>query len=92
MCSYFMGDFSQAAMWIRKSPVLSNPIYHVLAAAMFSEDKDKAAAERELAWLDKNQPDLLKNMRQDLSMRLMRRQDVEFVLGSLSKAGLEVAD
>jgi TolB-like protein len=92
MCSYFQGDFSQAAMWIRKSPVPSNPIYHVLAAAIFGEGKDRVAAARELAWLDQNQPDLLKNMRQDLSIRLMRPQDVEFVLGSLRKAGLNVPD
>jgi TolB-like protein len=92
MCSYFLGDFSQAAMWIRKSPVPSNPIYHVLAAAIFSEGKDKVAVERELAWLNQNQPGLLKNMRQDLSIRLMRPEDVEFVLGSLRKAGVDIAD
>jgi len=92
MCSYFLGDFSQAAMWIRKSPVPSNPIYHVLAAAIFTEGKDKVAVERELAWLNQNQPGLLKNMRQDLSIRLMRPEDVEFVLGSLRKAGVDIAD
>jgi TolB-like protein len=92
MCSYFFGDFSQAAMWISKSPVPANPVYHVLAAAIFSEVKDKVAAERELAWLDENQPALLKNMRQDLSIRLMRPEDVEFVLDSLRKAGLDVPE
>ncbi|WP_244620030.1 hypothetical protein [Mesorhizobium sp. NFR06] len=90
MCSYFLGDYVQAAIWIKKSPIPSNPVYHMLAAAIFGEGGDKVAAERERAWLDQNQPALVKNIRQDLSMRLLRSQDVEFVLGSLRKAGLDV--
>jgi hypothetical protein len=31
-------------------------------------------------------------MRQELSMRLARSQDVEFYLGSLRKAGLDIPD
>ena len=92
MCAYFLGDYAQAAMWIKKSPIPSNPVYHVLAAAIFGEGGDKVAAERERAWLDQNQPALMKNMRQDLSIRLIRSEDVEFVLGSLRKAGLAIAD
>jgi TolB-like protein len=92
MCSYFLGDYVQAAIWIKKSPIPSNPVYHTLAAAIFGEGGDKVAAERERAWLDQNQPALVKNIRQDLSMRLLRSQDVEFFLGSLRKAGLDVAD
>jgi tetratricopeptide (TPR) repeat protein len=92
LCSYFSGDYTQAAMWINKSPFPSNPIYHLLAAAVFGEGGYKIAADREVAWLNQNQPDLVKNMRQVVSARLARSQDVEFFLGSLRKAGLGVAD
>ncbi|WP_287120676.1 hypothetical protein [Mesorhizobium sp.] len=91
LCSYFSGDYPQAAMWINKSPFPSNPIYHLLAAAVFGEGGYKIAADREVAWLNQNQPDLVKNMRQVVSARLARSQDVEFFLGSLRKAGLGVA-
>jgi tetratricopeptide (TPR) repeat protein len=92
LCSYFSGDYTQAAMWINKSPFPSNPIYHLLAAAVFGEGGYKIAADREVAWLNQNQPDLVKNMRQVVSARLARSQDVEFFLGSLRKAGLDMAD
>ncbi|WP_446720570.1 hypothetical protein [Mesorhizobium sp. L-2-11] len=92
LCSYFSGDYSQAAMWINKSPFPSNPVYHLLAAAVFGEGGYKIAADREVAWLNQNQPDLVKNMRQVVSARLARSQDVEFFLGSLRKAGLGIAD
>ncbi|TJV90854.1 MAG: hypothetical protein E5X52_34795, partial [Mesorhizobium sp.] len=92
LCSYFSGDYPQAAMWIKKSPFPSNPVYHLLAAAIFGEGGYKIAADREVAWLNQNQPDLVKNMRQVVSARLARPQDVEFFLGSLRKAGLAIAD
>ena len=92
LCSYFSGDYSQAAMWIKKTPAPSNPIYHVIAAAVFGEGGYKIEAEREVGWLDQNQPDLVKNMRQAVLMRLARSQDVETFIGSLRKAGLDIKD
>jgi tetratricopeptide (TPR) repeat protein len=92
LCSYFSGDYPQAAMWIKKSPVPTSPGYHVIAAAVFGEGGYKIEAERERAWLDQNHPALVKSMRQDVSTRLARSQDVEFFLGSLKKAGLVIAD
>lgn len=44
------------------------------------------------AWLEKNVPDLVKNTRQEISMRFARSEDVEFFLGSLRKAGLAFKD
>ncbi|PZV38528.1 hypothetical protein [Mesorhizobium kowhaii] len=90
LCAYFSGDYPQAAMWIKKTPAPSNPIYHLIAAAAFGEGGYKIEADREVAWLNQNQPDLVKNMRQMVSTRLARSQDVEFVIGSLRKAGLDI--
>lgn len=91
LCSYFSGDYQQAVMWIRKSPALSNPIYHLIGAAAFAEGGNKIGAEGERAWLVQNQPNLVKTVRQQISIRLARPQDVDFFIGSLKKAGLEVA-
>jgi TolB-like protein len=92
LCAYFSGDYPQAAMWIKKSPSPSNPVYHVIAAAVFGEGGYKIEADREGAWLNQNQPDLVKNMRQVASTRFARSQDVDFLIGSLRKAGLEIPD
>jgi len=92
LCSYFGGDYRQAAMWIKKSSALSNPIYHLIGAAAYAEGGNKIEAERERAWLVQNQPNLVKTVRRQVSIRLARAQDVELFIGSLKKAGLEVAD
>jgi TolB-like protein len=92
LCSYFSGDYSQAIMWITRTPSDKNPIYHLLSAAFYGEAGKKMEAGRECAWLEQNQPDLIKDIRNQLSMRLGRAQDVETFIGSLRKAGLEIAD
>lgn len=92
LCSYFSGDYPQAVMWIKKSPVRLNALYHVIAAAVFSEGGYKIEADREVEWLYQNQPNLVKSLRQVASTRLARVQDVEFIIGSLRKAGFDVAD
>ncbi len=92
LCSYFGGDYQQAAMWIKKTTVPNSPLYHLIAAAIFGEGEYRVDAERERAWLEKNEPALLKNVRQEASMRLARAEDAEFFVGSLKKAGLEIED
>jgi TolB-like protein len=90
LCSYFIGDYPQAAVWIRKTPFPNQAIYHLVAAAVFGEGGLKSDAEHESAWLKNNVPALVKNMRQAVSERLGRPQDVELFLGSLRKAGLDI--
>ena len=92
LCTYFIGDYRQAATWIRKSTFPNQAIYHLVAAAVFGEGGLKSDARRESAWLKNNAPALVKNMRQEISKRLARQQDVEFFIGSLRKAGLDIED
>ncbi|RWP41106.1 MAG: hypothetical protein EOR04_16815 [Mesorhizobium sp.] len=92
LCSYFGGDYSQAAMWLKSTPAPQDPIYHLIGAAIFGEAGNAARADQERIWLEQNQPDLVKNVRQQVSMRLGRSEDTETFLGSLRKAGLEIAD
>lgn len=90
LCSYFVGDFRKAAMWIKKTTAPDNSLYHVIAAAIFGEGGYKVEAARERAWLEENEPALVKNLRLEVSMRLARSEDVEFLLGSLRKAGFDI--
>ncbi|MDX8451617.1 hypothetical protein RFM98_02500 [Mesorhizobium sp. VK9D] len=92
LCSYFDGDYAQAATWLKKTPSPMNPIYHLIGAAIYREAGNVAEAHRESEWLQQNQPELVKNLRGQVSMRLARPQDVETFLGSLRKAGLVIPD
>lgn len=89
VCSYFKGDYQQAAMWIRKANVPANALYHVIAAAVFAEGGLTADAERERAWLVEHESDLVRNLAEETSLRFARSEDVEQFLSSLKKSGLE---
>lgn len=88
LCAYFGGDYEKAIMWIRKTTGPHNTYYHLIAAAIYGEAGLKSDAEKERAWLNANEPDVLKNLRAILASRFGRREDTEKVLGSLGKAGL----
>lgn len=90
LCAYFTGDYDEAAARIKRSPAMNNPTYHAMAAAFFAEGGYMEDAARERAWLEANIPGFIKNVRQEVSMRLLRKQDVDFFLGSLKKAGLDI--
>jgi TolB-like protein len=90
LCSYFAGDQQQAVVWIQRTTIPKSPLYHLIAAAIYGEAGDKAAAERERTWLMQNAPALVKSARQEATFRLGRPRDAEFFLQSLAKAGLDV--
>lgn len=92
LCEYFAGNYEMAAALIRRTPAEHNPNYHAIAAAVFAEGGYSDDADRERAWLEANVPALIKNARQEVSLRFMRQEDVDFFLGSLKKAGLDIVN
>ena len=91
LCAYFDGRYNEAAALIKRSPSINNPTYHAMAAAFFAEAGHMEDAVREAAWLKEHVPALMENLRQEVSLRLLRKQDVDFFIGSLQKAGLDIA-
>ncbi len=90
LCSYFQGDYPEAIAWIKKTPALRNANYHAIAAAIFAEGGLKADAARERRWLQDNAPGLITNAHQELALRFGSEKDIELLLGSLKKAGLDI--
>ena len=90
LCFFMQGDFPAAGAWIRKSNVQANPLFHFVAAAIYGELGDVAAADRERAWILKNAPDILRDVHHELAIRFKRPADREHFLAGLSKAGLTI--
>jgi len=88
LCSYFKGDLREAAMWIAKTPSSENPNYHMIAAAIYGEAGQTAEAARERAWLEAHVPRLIANLRSEVALRVVRREDVDHLMRSLGKAGI----
>lgn len=90
LCAYFDGRYEEAATLIKRSPAVNNPSYHAMAAAFLAEAGHVEDADRERIWLEENVPGLIQNLRQEVSLRLLRKQDADFFIKSLKKAGLQV--
>lgn len=92
VCSYFKGDYQQAAAWIRNADFPANALYHVIAAAIFAEGGYEADVQRERSWLLEKEPSLVTNVRREALWRFGNPEDAELFLGSLRKAGLEFSN
>lgn len=90
LCAYFAGDYAKAAAWTRKASFEDNAIFHAISAAVFAEAGMKEEAKREADWLDLNASAFVKNAYNEATLRLANPNDVQRILASLRKAGLDV--
>ncbi|PZR00960.1 MAG: hypothetical protein DI533_03345 [Cereibacter sphaeroides] len=89
LCAYQRGDLDEAAMWVRKTPLLNNPIYHLIAAMIYGEIGDPNGP-GEVEWLRQNAPKLYANARKEVAYRIGRKEDVDRFMASAQKAGLPI--
>lgn len=85
---YMRRDYPTAAIWIRKANVRDNPIYHMVAAAIFGQAGETAAVAAERGWLLKNAPQVAKEAVDEMNIRNIRPADQAHILEGLRKVGL----
>ncbi|MFO1144800.1 MAG: hypothetical protein U1E59_20965 [Amaricoccus sp.] len=90
LCAYISGDLQEAVMWVRKTSAPDNPMYHLIAAAVFGEADDVPSAAAEVQWLQTHAPRIVADPRAVIAGRVRRAADVERLIGSLRKAGMTI--
>ena len=75
-------------MWIGKAKLSANPIYHVIAAAIYGQLGRREEAEAERQWFAKAAPEILTELPKVIRMRSIRPKDETHLLDGLAKAGL----
>jgi len=88
---YMQGDYPSAATWIRKARLEANPIYHLIAAAIFGQLGQTAPAQAERDWLLENAAAFLADLPQTIRMRNLSARDAAHLTDGLRKAGLVTA-
>jgi tetratricopeptide (TPR) repeat protein len=85
---YMQSDYRSAEEWIRKGNLQDNPIYHLIAAAIFGQlgQEKEAALARE--WLLTNAPGFLTELPRTVKLRNIRPEDQAHFFAGLRKAGL----
>ena len=87
LCFYMKGDYRSAVHWIEQANIQENPIYHLIAAAIYGQLDEKTSSRRERDWLTANAPGMLRNIRHEVEVRIKRPQDQAQFLEGLRKAG-----
>jgi tetratricopeptide (TPR) repeat protein len=88
LCAYQLGDIADAVSWIKGMPASENPQFHLIAAMVYGEAGNPAAAAAEVDWLVHHAPHLTTDTRTEIALRVVRQEDVDRFMQSLAKAGL----
>ena len=88
LCYYMLGDYGSAGVWIGKAKLSANPIYHVIAAAIYGQLGRREEAEAERQWFAKAAPEILTELPKVIRMRSIKPKDEAHLLDGLAKAGL----
>ncbi|RWX08531.1 hypothetical protein EHI42_28340 [Rhizobium hidalgonense] len=91
MCAYMRGDYQAAELWVRMADLKYNTIHHLVLLAILGAEGRLDEAREEHAWLRANAPELLANIRNEISTRLPRPEDQQRVLADLKAAGVAIA-
>lgn len=90
ICAYIEADYKAATTWIRKAAVLDNPVYHLIAVAVFAEAGLTAEAVAERVWLEARAPGLVADVGAWVGLRNVKPADRERFFNSLRKAGFVI--
>ncbi|MBB3962643.1 hypothetical protein [Rhizobium metallidurans] len=88
LCAFMRGDLQAAELWSRMSDLEYNPMHRlVLMSILGAQGKTEEALQLK-GWLNANAPEMMKNVREEVSRRLQRAEDQERFFGGLRVLGV----
>lgn len=90
LCAFMRGDLQAAELWSRMCDLQYNPMHRLVLLSILGAEGKTAEAAQERDWLNTNAPNMMKNIRREVSMRLQRAQDQEKFLGGVRASGTPV--
>jgi TolB-like protein len=88
LCALMRNDLQAAELWSRMCDLDYNPMHRLVLLSILGAEGKTIEAEQERTWLNNNAPDLMKNVRREVSLRLQRPEDQERFLGGLRSLGV----
>ena len=89
LCFYMVGDYTTAGAYIGKARPTANPIYHVIAAAIYGQLGREKEAKGERDWFAASAPDFLKDdLPKAIRISGIGADDQQRLLEGLAKAGI----
>jgi TolB-like protein len=88
LCALMRGDFQAAELWSRMCDLEYNPMHRLVLLSILGTEGKTVEALQERDWLNANAPELMKNIRREVSLRLQRTEDQERFLGGVRAVGI----
>ncbi len=90
MCAFMRDDLPAAELWSRMSDLQYNPMHRLVLLSILGAEGKTLEAKQERDWLNINAPEMMKNIRHEVSVRLHRAEDQERFLNGLRGVGIAV--
>ena len=90
ICAYMKGDYEQAERWTRTADLGDNPLYHLVLIAILGQRGNLVDAVAERDWMQQHASDFLNDIRNEVGLRIHRKEDQERFFEGLRKAGMQL--
>ncbi len=90
LCAFTRGDLQAAELWSRMCDLEYNPMHRLVLLSILGAEGKTVEAKQERDWLNANAPEMMKNIRREVSLRLHRAEDQELFLDGLRGSGISV--
>ncbi|MBX5205992.1 hypothetical protein [Rhizobium sp. NZLR1] len=90
LCAFTRGDLQAAELWSRMCDLEYNPMHRLVLLSILGAEGKSAEATKERDWLNVNAPEMMKNIRREVSLRLQRKEDQDRFLGGLRGSGIAI--
>ncbi|MBB4277955.1 hypothetical protein [Rhizobium mongolense] len=90
LCALMRNDIQAAELWSRMSDLQYNPMHRLVLLSILGAVGKTAEAKQEKVWLDVHAPEMMNNIRREVSLRLQRPEDQERFFNGLRALGLAI--
>ncbi|TCU20379.1 hypothetical protein [Rhizobium sullae] len=90
LCALMRNDIQAAELWSRMSDLQYNPMHRLVLLSILGAEGKTTNAEQERDWLNANAPELMNNIRREVSLRLQRPEDQDKFFSGLRALGIAI--
>jgi Tfp pilus assembly protein PilF len=90
LCAFMRNDIQAAELWSRMSDLQYNPMHRLVLLSILGAAGKTADAKQQQDWLEANAPELMHNIRREVSLRLQRPEDQEKLFHGLRALGIAI--
>ncbi|PKA44801.1 hypothetical protein N2599_33780 (plasmid) [Rhizobium sullae] len=90
LCAIMRNDVQAAELWSRMSDLQYNPMHRLVLLSILGAEGKTTDAKQEQDWLNANAPELMNNIRREVSLRLQRPEDQDKFFSGLRALGIAI--